>query len=413
MAETVRVFISSTWLDLQPEREALERALLRMRTTSFASMAYFGSLPDTPRDVSLAEVERSDVYVGIFAHRYGSGITEAEYRRAVERELPVLIYLKDEAVAIHRDHIERTRAAQRKLEALKRELKDRHVVSVFTAPDHLAMLVVADLHNLLGAPAQDVLNPFTWRGGITRAEAFFDREDEQRRLRAYLLNHQSCQIFGPRRMGKTSLHRQVQRKVREWHSGAVAAYLDLQDPRCHTLTGWLERAGHEFGWSPPPTSLADFAERVEDMIMEGRHPVLCLEEFEALAIRSDEFGRDFLAALRACAQAGLSVITSSGIPLSRLTDPGDPTSPFYNTLAPLELGPFSAADAGDFVTLARPGVSPFTPEEREAILTFARGHPLALQVACSQMLEARRSRARPPAAIEAAAAEMMAYLPFW
>jgi hypothetical protein len=42
-AKTVHVFVSSTWLDLQPEREAVETALQRLRETKFVGMEYFGS----------------------------------------------------------------------------------------------------------------------------------------------------------------------------------------------------------------------------------------------------------------------------------------------------------------------------------------------------------------------------------
>src|SRR5260370_9400441 len=94
---TVRVFVSSTWLDLQPERKAVETAVHRMRETKFAGMEYFGSRNETTQAASLDEVDRSDVYVGIFGGRYGSGITEDEYRRARERKLPCFIYFKDEA----------------------------------------------------------------------------------------------------------------------------------------------------------------------------------------------------------------------------------------------------------------------------------------------------------------------------
>jgi Domain of unknown function (DUF4062) len=75
----VCVFVSSTWLDLQPEREAVEAALQRRRETKFVGMEYFGSRDESTRHASLDEEERSQVYVGIFAGRYGSGITEAEY----------------------------------------------------------------------------------------------------------------------------------------------------------------------------------------------------------------------------------------------------------------------------------------------------------------------------------------------
>jgi hypothetical protein len=82
-------------------------------------------------------------------------------------------------------------------------------------------------------------------------------------------------------------------------------------------------------------------------------------------------------------------------------------------MAPLELEPFSAEDAEDFVRVARPGVPPFTAEERSAILSFAKGHPLALQVACFHVLEARQARADLGAAIDIAASEMTTYLPAW
>jgi uncharacterized protein len=419
MARTVRVFISSTWLDLKPEREAVERALRRVCDAGVVAMEYFGSRPETTREVSLAEVDRSDIYVGIIAHRYGSGITEAEYERAVERELPVLLYHKQTDGPIPPEHEESTQVGRRRLRAFVRTLKDHHTVSVFSNPDNLATLVVADLHNQLaigrqrGAAEPAALNPFTWRGGITRAEDFFDRDDEQRRLRAYLHNGQSCQIVGPRRIGKTSLMRQLQRKIPEWEPGAVVAYLDLQDPRSLTLAGWLRRAAREFGWSPPPNDLAELAERVEDMVGVGRRPVLCLEEFEAIRVRRSGFGRDFLLTLRSCGQMGMSVVTSSRVRLSELTDPSDPTSPFYNTMAPLDLGPFPEHDVQDFVRLARPGVPSFSAQERTAILGFANGHPLALQVACFQVLETRDNRSDLIAALDAAKAEMTSYLPGW
>jgi hypothetical protein len=150
MSESVRVFISSTWLDLQPERETVEEALHRMRDTAYVGMEYFGSRPETPKEVSLAEVDRSHVYIGIFAHRYGSGITEAEYRRAREQGLPCLIYCKDDSVPVLPIHVEDNPEKRTKLEALKRELKKQHTVSFFEKPDQLATQIVADLHNLLG-----------------------------------------------------------------------------------------------------------------------------------------------------------------------------------------------------------------------------------------------------------------------
>lgn len=150
MKESVRIFISSTWLDLQPEREAVEKALHRLQEAEFSGMEYFGSRPETPKEASLMEVDRSDVYVGLFAHRYGSGITEEEYRRARERSLPCLIYIKDDTVPVLPAHIEREAEKITRLEALKKELREQQIVSSFTTPDQLATQVVTDLHNFLG-----------------------------------------------------------------------------------------------------------------------------------------------------------------------------------------------------------------------------------------------------------------------
>jgi class 3 adenylate cyclase len=263
----------------------------------------------------------------------------------------------------------------------------------------------------LRAWPEGAANPFVWRGGITRAEDFFDRENEQRTLRAYLTGRQNCQIVGPRRIGKTSLLRQVERAAVGWDEQTVVAYLDLQDPRCYTLAGWLSHAARQCHWPTPAATLSDFAECVETALQQGLRPVLCLDEFEELTTRRAEFTRDFFLTLRACAQQGLSIVTASQRPLSELTDRGDPTSPFYNTFPLLRLGPFRPADAQDFVNLHRPGTPAFTSDERAAILEFAKGHPLALQVTCFHTLEAKQNGDTLHAAMRQASDDMDAHLP--
>ena len=144
----VRVFISSTWLDLKPEREAVEAALQRLRETKFVGMEYFGSRDEDTRQASLDEVDRCQLYIGIFAGRYGSGITEAEYRRARERGLTSFIYLKDEAI-IPPEGREVDPEKTTLLAALKAELLQHHTVTTFNTPDDLAAKVTADLHRWL------------------------------------------------------------------------------------------------------------------------------------------------------------------------------------------------------------------------------------------------------------------------
>ena len=142
------VFVSSTWLDLQPEREAVGKALQRLRETTFIGMEYFGSRDETTRRASLDEVDRSNVYIGIFAARYGSGITEAEYRRARAHNLPCFIYFKDEST-ITFDKVEKNPEQLAKLDKLKAELRHEHTITNFINPEDLAAKVTADLHRYI------------------------------------------------------------------------------------------------------------------------------------------------------------------------------------------------------------------------------------------------------------------------
>ncbi|MCA1593234.1 MAG: DUF4062 domain-containing protein, partial [Acidobacteria bacterium] len=145
----VRVFVSSTWQDLEPERGAVESALQRMREIKLVGMEDFGSRAETTHRASLDEVKECDVYVGIFGARYGSGITEAEYRRARALRLPCHIYIKSDAT-ITDDGRESDPAQTAKLDALKGELRRAHTIGPdFINPQDLAAKVTADLHRWL------------------------------------------------------------------------------------------------------------------------------------------------------------------------------------------------------------------------------------------------------------------------
>lgn len=251
--------------------------------------------------------------------------------------------------------------------------------------------------NIIDGVAPDVtrsapdINPFNIRGGIRDDAAFFNRRRELQMLRDYIRGRQNCQLVGPRRIGKSSILLFVERHCGEWVSDARVAYIDLQDPRCYTLAGWLKEVGEGLGLPSAPRSLADLMEAVEDLLATGARPVLCLDEFGEMTRRPQEFPREVFMTLRAVGQRGLSILTASPRRLSQLTDPADDTSPFFNTFPALQIGPFEAADAEAYLALRRPGAPEFTERERERILEFAHGHPLALQAACFHVLSARRS----------------------
>src|SRR5436853_5366009 len=100
----LKVMISSTARALPDHREHVMDACLRQGM--FPVMMEY--LPAADADAiaeSLRMVDGADIYLGVFAHRYGYvpkgydiSITEMEYDRAVERGIPRLVFL------MHDDH---------------------------------------------------------------------------------------------------------------------------------------------------------------------------------------------------------------------------------------------------------------------------------------------------------------------
>jgi Domain of unknown function (DUF4062)/AAA ATPase domain len=142
----ISVFVSSTWLDLRPERDAVETVFGRLRELKFIGMEYFGSRTETAREASLAEVDGCQLYIGILGARYGSGIVEAEYQRARKCGLHCLIYLQ---AADAQPQRQQAKADMARLAALKKTLAREHTHSEFSSPHDLAARMTADLHRWL------------------------------------------------------------------------------------------------------------------------------------------------------------------------------------------------------------------------------------------------------------------------
>lgn len=140
-----RVFVSSTWEDLRPERQAVFSALHNHPQVKFVGMEDFGSRDEDTRKASVAAVADSELYVGIIGGRYGSGITEEEYRAASKQNQDRLIYFKAESTIqpTERDH-EPWPKLQR--DRFKKELRAAHTLSSeFDSPQDLARKLYADL----------------------------------------------------------------------------------------------------------------------------------------------------------------------------------------------------------------------------------------------------------------------------
>jgi hypothetical protein len=147
MSIQLKVFISSTSIDLQEHREAVRRALSKVGEYAI-DMEYFGSQPDDPQTVCRKAIEEADILVGIYAWRYGwvpegetRSITEIEFDHARALGKPCLCYLVDENHSWPPKFVEYS--AFDKLNAFKEKVSQL-VRSTFTTPENLATSVMAD-----------------------------------------------------------------------------------------------------------------------------------------------------------------------------------------------------------------------------------------------------------------------------
>jgi len=97
------VYISSTYKDLESYRKCLYSALCKLLDVHVVAMEDYVATDQRPVDRCLEDVAKCDVYVGIFAWRYGYippdyniSITELEYRKAEQTNKIKLIFLLNE-----------------------------------------------------------------------------------------------------------------------------------------------------------------------------------------------------------------------------------------------------------------------------------------------------------------------------
>ena len=152
----MRVFLSSTYSDLRQHREVLMDTLRRMgEGIDLLAMEYFGSDPRNAIQLSTQKVSEADLYVGVFGLRYGAidkpskmSITEVEYRTALAKRLPVLLYLTSEEYPVDPRTVDTGRSAS-KIRKLRKEIEEHHVTQRFSTPEDLGRRVAADLARLL------------------------------------------------------------------------------------------------------------------------------------------------------------------------------------------------------------------------------------------------------------------------
>lgn len=394
--QRLRVFVSSTLGELAPERKLARAAIERLHLAPV--MFELGARPHPPRELYRSYLAQSDVFVGIYAERYGwvaptetvSGL-EDEYNLAPD--LPKLIYIREPAPA----------REDRLAELLRRiQEDDRASYKRFTTPQELRRLLEADLATLLAerfdqsrtARPDEPAHVFTDRETAAIPAPLTDligREQEIDAVEA-LLRRTSVRLvslIGPGGIGKTRLAIDLAQRARSRAEGETA-FVDLsavQDPSLVPNVMAAAIGVRDTGDAPVLEKLS--------IALRERHMLIVIDNFEQVLAAAA-----LLVPLLSDAPTVKFLVTSRSL----LRVSGEHAV----EVGPLALpAPGNSSDAGSamhsasvalFVERARAVKPDFdaTPDNIDAITSICvalEGVPLALELA------AARIRMLPPASI--------------
>ena len=205
--QRLRIFVSSTMVELANERVAARRAIEKLRLIPV--LFELGARPHPPRDLYRAYLRQSDVFIGIYGQQYGwvapgsdiSGI-EDEYRLAAG--MPKLVYVQSPAPD----------RAPRLTEMLDRIKSDGLSYRTYHRPAELATLIADDLAILLSERfgdqsdrPEDAVEPEVRSHLPVPANRFVGREEDLAQLEAWMQDDglPLLTLVGPGGIGKTRL----------------------------------------------------------------------------------------------------------------------------------------------------------------------------------------------------------------
>lgn len=154
MDKKYQVFISSTYDDLIEARAKVRDAILKMYHFP-VGMELFGAANEDQWKIISETIDSSDYYVLIIGQRYGSIIpegfpdagisyTEKEFRYAVKKGMPILVFLIDDNVAVKPEFME-TKNYDKLIE-FKELVKRNRLVEWWKTTDDLAQKVTMALY---------------------------------------------------------------------------------------------------------------------------------------------------------------------------------------------------------------------------------------------------------------------------
>ena len=190
---TRRVFISSTSIDLRAHRDRVRDTLLSLGLFP-VGMEHFGAQgTGDASSVSVDQLVSSDVYLGIYAWRYGTippgherSVTHQEYEEAIRLGMPSYLFMADASTDAPMGSDDlfpsdvRDPEHREKLDRFRADVGRTHVVDFFTTPGDLAARVATALSKYLLQIQREELEHIVHvpRDLPPRASGFVGRERE-------------------------------------------------------------------------------------------------------------------------------------------------------------------------------------------------------------------------------------------
>ena len=225
---SLKIYVSATFADLEQHRERVYQALRALRHDVIAMEDYVAT-DARPLDKCLRDVRQSDIYIGIFAWRYGyvptkdnprhKSITELELHEAERLGKPCLIFLLKSTAPWPPSMMDATTGDNERgarMVALRDELQRERLVGMFETAEELATKVLSavyawQIESSRVAPIG--VDPAAAPGEPARARVGYDKLwMPASRLRMRFLN------------GELTLHQRVLRLAQIWTAYANISF---------------------------------------------------------------------------------------------------------------------------------------------------------------------------------------------
>lgn len=156
MEKKYQIFISSTYLDLKEERQAVSRAILDLGHIP-SGMELFPATNSSQMDYIRRVIDDCDYYVIILGGRYGSigsdglSYTEQEYNYALQAGLPILAFIHEDVGDLKVRNAEFDIDLRERLDAFKGRVKNNRIVKLWNDVGSLQSSAITSLTSEFGS----------------------------------------------------------------------------------------------------------------------------------------------------------------------------------------------------------------------------------------------------------------------